>query len=130
MIIMEVYQRLLFILIHVAENRLYQFWRVVAKLRLVSCGKFILVSFVVSKRAGMAEVHQLNILYDIFNQLSLRIDLHKNVLRPQVSKEYLFVMQLLEYFIQLLGKHLENQIFIQNPSYLVLNLPLENIEKV
>ena len=60
----------------------------------------------------MAEVHQLNILYDIFDQLSLRIDLHKNVLWSQVSKEYLLVMQLFEYFVQLLGKHLENQIFI------------------
>lgn len=96
---MEVNQWLLLIFVEVAKNRLYQFWRVVAKLRLVSCGNFILVSFVVSKRAGKTKVHQFNILNDIFDQLSLRIDLHENVLRPQVSEKYLLVVQLFEYFV-------------------------------
>lgn len=114
MIILKMHQVITSFFVFMAKHGLYEFRRIITILRQVSLRKLVLILLVVFKRTSITEICQLNILYDVVNHYSMRIYPDQDILRLQVSKEYLLFMQALNYLVQLLGKHLEYEIFVQN----------------
>ena len=60
----------------------------------------------------------------------MRVYLDQYVLWPEVSKEYIFIMETYQYLIQLFGKLLQNQELIQLSINLQLYLCFKNSKKV
>ena len=60
----------------------------------------------------------------------MRVYLDQYILWPEVSEEYVFIMETYQYLIQLFGKLLQNQELIQLSINLQLYLCFKNSEKV